>query len=223
MFCSPCRIGDDRAIGPACLQDQALLAAATPLLSRGEGSTGCVLKDLTDTLVGLGRALNVLLGTNLILDLSGLLLGDGSLRGLVEFLNGLLVVSKILLTSNEDDREALAEMQDLGDPLLLDVVKRVGRVDSETDQDDMRVRVGKRAQSVVIFLASGIPQGELDVLAIDFDIGDIVLEDGGNVDLREGTLGEDDEKTGLSTCTITNDNELATDFRHCADRSGMSL
>jgi len=46
-----------------------------------------------------------------------LLLGDGSLRGLVKFLNGLLVVSKILLTSNEDDREALAEMQDLGDPL----------------------------------------------------------------------------------------------------------
>jgi hypothetical protein len=72
MFCSPCRIGDDRAIGPACLQDQALLAAATPLLSRGEGSTGSVLKDLTDTLVGLGRALDVLLGTNLILDLSGL-------------------------------------------------------------------------------------------------------------------------------------------------------
>jgi hypothetical protein len=67
--------------------------------------------------------------------------------------------------------------------LLLNVVKRVGRVDGETDQDDMRVRVGERAQSVVIFLASGIPKGELDVLAIDFDIGDVVLEDGGDVDL----------------------------------------
>jgi hypothetical protein len=31
-----------------------------------------VLKDLTDTLVGLGRALDVLLGTDLVLDLSGL-------------------------------------------------------------------------------------------------------------------------------------------------------
>jgi hypothetical protein len=124
----------------------------------------------------------------------------------VKFLDGLLVVSKILLTSNEDDGKALAEMQDLGDPLsktnhvsmrlgtwggssgraaylLLDVVKRVGRVDGETDQDDMRVRVGERAQSVVIFLTSGIPEGELDVLAIDFDIGDVVLEDGGDVDL----------------------------------------
>ena len=64
----------------------------------------------------------------------------------------------------------------------------------------MRVRVGERAQSVVIFLASGIPKGELDVLAINLDIGDVVLEDGGDVDLREGTLGEDNEETGLSTC-----------------------
>jgi hypothetical protein len=147
----------------------------------------------------------------------------------------------------------------------------------------MRVRVGERAQSVVIFLASGIPKGELDVLAIDFDIGDVVLEDGGDVDLevlmsahrvhcnvialgrgslagvrrRGETKSSDDgetgdmnqrtsgkvplektlstegqhgistddsrrhsflhEETGLSACTITDDNELATDFRHCGD------
>jgi hypothetical protein len=46
-----------------------------------------------------------------------LLLGNGSLRSLVKFLDGLLVVSEILLTSNEDDGKTLAEMQDLGDPL----------------------------------------------------------------------------------------------------------
>jgi hypothetical protein len=124
-----------RATGPARLQDQALLAAAAPLLSRGEGGTSGVLKDLTHTFVGLGRALNVLFGANLVLDLSGLwrlcedraylnhdsetylLLGDGSLRGLVEFLNSLLVVSEILLTSNKDDGKTLAEVQDFGDPL----------------------------------------------------------------------------------------------------------
>lgn len=174
-----------------------------------------MLKDLTNTLVGLGRALDVLLGTDLVLDLSGLLLGNRSLRSLVKFLDGLLVVSEILLTSNKDDRKTLTEMEDLGDPLLLDVVERVGRVDGETNQDDMRVGVGERAQSVVIFLTSGIPEGELDVLAIDLNIGDVVLENGGDVDLREGTLGEDNEETGLSACTITDDNELATNFRHC--------
>ena len=36
--------------------------------------------------------------------------------------------------------------------LLLDVVKRVGAVDGEADKDDMRVRVGERAETVVILL-----------------------------------------------------------------------
>ena len=72
-----------------------------------------MLKDLTNTLVGLGRTLDVLLGTNLVLDLSGLLLGNRSLRSLVKFLDGLLVVSEILLTSDKDDGKTLTEVQDL--------------------------------------------------------------------------------------------------------------
>lgn len=47
----------------------------------------------------------------------------------------------------------------------------------------MRVGVGQRAQPVIILLASRIPKGQLDVLAIDLDIGDIVLKDGGDIDL----------------------------------------
>lgn len=46
-----------------------------------------------------------------------LLLGDGGLRSLVKLLDGLLVVSKILLTSDKDDGKALAEVQNLRDPL----------------------------------------------------------------------------------------------------------
>lgn len=68
--------------------------------------------------------------------------------------------------------------------LFLDVVKRIGRVDSKADQDDVRVRVGEGTETVVIFLASRIPKGQLDVLAINLDIGDVVLEDGGDVHLR---------------------------------------
>ena len=32
-------------------------------------------------------------------------------------------------------------------------------------------------------MTSSIPKGEFNVLAVNFDIGDIVLEDGGDVDL----------------------------------------
>jgi hypothetical protein len=67
--------------------------------------------------------------------------------------------------------------------LLLHVVQGVGGVDGEADEDDVRVGVGERAESVVVFLAGGIPQGQLDVLAVDLDIGDVVFEDGGDVDL----------------------------------------
>jgi hypothetical protein len=47
----------------------------------------------------------------------------------------------------------------------------------------VRVGVGERAETVVIFLASGIPEGELDVLAVNLDVGDVVLEDSGDIDL----------------------------------------
>jgi hypothetical protein len=50
------------------------------------------------------------------------------------------------------------------------------------------VGVGERAETVVIFLAGGIPKGELDVLAINLDIGDVVLEDSGDIDL-DGVSG----------------------------------
>lgn len=35
----------------------------------------------------------------------------------------------------------------------------------------------------LVLLASGIPKGQLNLPAIDLDIGDVVLKDGGNVDL----------------------------------------
>lgn len=68
--------------------------------------------------------------------------------------------------------------------LLLYVVERIRRVDGETDEDDVGVGVGKRSESVVVFLTRRIPQRQLDVLAIHLDICDVVLEDGGHVDLR---------------------------------------
>jgi hypothetical protein len=133
--------------------------------------------------------------------LTDLLGGYRLLGSLVQLLDGLLVEAQILLAANQDDGQALAEVQDLGDPLgallaaaahraalwethlLLYVVERIGRVDGKADQDNVGVGVGERAETVVILLAGGIPEGELDVLAIDLDIGDVVLEDSGDVDL----------------------------------------
>lgn len=49
---------------------------------------------------------------------SYLLGGHGLLARLAELLDDLVVVSQILLAANENDGKALAEVQNLGDPLL---------------------------------------------------------------------------------------------------------
>lgn len=76
----------------------------------------------------------------------------------MQLLNGLLIVAKILLAADKHDGQALAEMQNLGNPLvkvsahagqfrvrvtylLLNVIQRIRRVYGETDEDNVRVGV----------------------------------------------------------------------------------
>jgi hypothetical protein len=86
-------------------------------------------------------------------------------------------MSEIILAAHEDDGKTLAEMKDFRNPLrselvslcmsyalytmkvylLLDVVKGVRRVDGEADQDHMRIWVGQRTETIVIFLARRVP------------------------------------------------------------------
>lgn len=106
-----------------------------------------------------------------------LLRRHGSLARPPQLVDRLGVIPEVLLAADEDDRQARAEVEDFGDPLLLDVVERVGRVDGEADEDNVRVGVRQRTESVVVLLAGGIPQRELDALAIDDNIGDAVCTD----------------------------------------------
>jgi len=105
------------------LQNQTFLV----LLLLGQESCTCsVLENFTDTLVGLGGTLKILVGPNLLSDFLALLWANRLLACFVEFLNGLLVETEILLAANEDDRETLAEMEDFRNPLFLDVIKGIG-------------------------------------------------------------------------------------------------
>jgi hypothetical protein len=124
------------------LQDDALLLV---WLLGQESCTRGMLKHLTNTLIGLCRTLEVLVSTNLLADfltlqmfismipfnrassfwwqargsrrLSYLLGGNRLLAGLVKLLDRLLIVSQILLATDEDNWEAAAEVQDFRDPL----------------------------------------------------------------------------------------------------------
>jgi hypothetical protein len=68
--------------------------------------------------------------------------------------------------------------------LLLNVVQGIRRVDSEADKNHVGVGVGQGTETIVVLLASRIPKCQLDVLAVDLDVGDIVLENGGDIDLQ---------------------------------------
>jgi len=67
--------------------------------------------------------------------------------------------------------------------LLLNVIKRIWRVDGKADQNDMGVWVGERPKTIIIFLASSIPQCKLDMFSIHLNIGDVVFEDSRDVNL----------------------------------------
>lgn len=64
----------------------------------------------------------------------------------------------------------------------------------------MGVGVGERTKTVVVFLASRIPQGQLDVLAVNLDVGNIVFEDGGDVDLGRRVSKNSSGGDGVKKC-----------------------
>ena len=57
--------------------------------------------------------------------------------------------------------------------LRLYVLERCRGHQAEADEEDVRLRVAERPQSVVVLLSGGIPKGELDLLAINLDISDL--------------------------------------------------
>ena len=49
----------------------------------------------------------------------------------------------------------------------------------------MRVWVAERTKTVVVFLAGGIPQGKFNVFPVNLYICNVVLKDGGDVNLDD--------------------------------------
>jgi len=139
-----------------CSNNDAL--RALPLLATREQSCSSgILEDFTNTFARLGGALKIVPRANLLSYCHTLIRSNGSLLRFPQLLDRLTIAPKILLATNEDDRETGAEMHDFGNPLLLHIIKGVGAVDGKADQDDVRVRVREWAESIVIFLAGRIP------------------------------------------------------------------
>lgn len=157
---------------------------------------------------------------DLLRNLNGLFVLDGSHLLLPQALPRGLVVSQIKLRANKNDGNAGRVMLNLGVPLGLDVVERRRADDGEADEEHVGLRVGQRAQTIVILLTSGIPQTQTDGLTVDHDVGRVVVEHCRDVLAGEGVGGIRDQKACLSDGTVAGDNALQGLRRGCSSHCG---
>ena len=90
--------------------------------------------------------------------------------------------------------------------LCFHVLKRSWANDGKANQENVRLRVGERAKTIVIFLTSCIPKSKIDDFAIDHHVCGVVVKDSWNVLAREGICCVADEQASFTHSTITNNN-----------------
>ena len=78
--------------------------------------------------------------------------------------------------------------------LFLDVIQRVRRLNGEANEDDMRIGITEGTETIVVFLTRCIPQRQLDVVAINLNIGDVAPEHSGDVALIDYDDKQGDEE-----------------------------
>ena len=90
--------------------------------------------------------------------------------------DGIRILSKIDLVTDQDDGYAGAVMVDLGVPFLLDVVEGDGADDGETHEEHVGLWVGERSETVVVLLTSRVPQIEANELASNLHVFRVIVE-----------------------------------------------
>jgi len=178
-----------------------------------EDSADGLVKDVLETLLCEGRALEVLDGVDFLCHLETHRVGDGLHALLLELVDGVAVLTQIELGAREDDGGVSSVVRNLGIPLGANVVER-GRVHQrEADEENVGLRVRQRSETVVIFLTGGIPQTQVDGLSVHHDVCRVVVEHRGDVFSGERIGGVGNEKARLADGTVTNNDTF--DGLHC--------
>ena len=174
-------------------------AAALLLLlvvsDRIDHCTNGLIEHVLQSLLSESTALHVLDSIDLLCLLHALLVRDRCHALLLQSLNRLRIVTKIELRAGEDDRGRRAVVRHFGVPLRAHVLERRRRDDREANQEHIRLRVGKRAQTIVIFLSGSIPKTKVDRLAVNHHVRRVVVKDGGDVLSGERVPAREKTKT----------------------------
>lgn len=176
-------------------------------MRRGGGSDAFV-ESLLQTLLCESRALDELDSADLLGECSALFVRDGRLAVLREALEHFFIVAKIDLCGGENDGSVGAMVMKFRIPLGANVFEGSG-VDSGVEhQENVGLGVGQRAQAVVVVLARGIPETQVEWLAIDHNVCAVVVEHGGEVILGEGVAGVRDEHRRFAHGSVADDDAL---------------
>jgi len=154
------------------------------------------------------RALHVLDRSDGLAHLHALLERDWCQTLLRETRESLRVLAQIELGADQQERSVWAVVADLGVPLGLDVLERRGRDDRKANQEHVGLRIAQRTKTVIVFLASGIPETKINGLAINHDVGRIVIKDSGDVLAGEGIGGVRDKEACLTDSSVTDNYAL---------------
>lgn len=131
-----------------CLQKSAELLS---LAGREQHGLDGLVEDGLEVLAGLGRALEVLDGLDLLGEVLTLLGLDRLLAVVLELLERAGVVAEIELGADEDLRNVGAEVDHLREPLGGNVLERHGIRDREAHEEDVGIGVAQRAQAVLLW------------------------------------------------------------------------
>ena len=85
--------------------------------------------------------------------------------------------------------------------LAADIVKRRLARNRKANQEHVRLRVRERTQAVIVFLAGGIPEAQVDGLSVNHDVGRVIVKDSGNVLAGKGIGRVADQETRLTDGT----------------------
>ena len=163
-----------------------------------------LVEDALEVALGEGRALEVLVGLDLLGAEQGLVVGHGLHALLAQGVERVRVFAEIELRSDEDDGDVGRVVVDLGVPLQegpdvsepprtggrgrgqagkaylgLDVIEGRRADDGEADEEDVGLGVGQGPKPIIVLLACGIPEPQADGLPINHHAGRVVVEPAG--------------------------------------------
>lgn len=132
-------------VAPAVSSENDTAACTLSLVDGQKSSPRGGFKDIVDAITRQTTAFEVFSRTNFLLHVLALFSADELLAALSHLLLGHRVLPQIFLQAHEYDGHTGAAFGGLIGPLVFNVFQRVRRVDRETNEDDMGLRVGKRS------------------------------------------------------------------------------